>query len=120
MSVVDPPTYGAERPSYKRLPSQTLGPEHTKKQAVAFYGDDKARTAVDKDRYAEDVGEGSAYQTSVPQPGYGVNAVAAVNQGGPQSAWMRRRSMSSPTLLRAFDWQSMGNAGDGAGAGVGR
>ncbi|KIO28373.1 hypothetical protein M407DRAFT_181883 [Tulasnella calospora MUT 4182] len=86
----------SSRPSYKRLSSTTLGPENTK----------KARD--DGDGATEGSDAPGTYHVSYPQPGYDSNAVAAA--GGAHNAWMRQRSMSSPSSMRPhFDWQSFGS-----------
>ncbi|KAG8995514.1 hypothetical protein FRB90_000167 [Tulasnella sp. 427] len=78
------------RPTYKRLPSTTLGPESSK----------KARDDGDVDVS----GSSDAYHISYPQPGYNNGT------GGAHGAWMRQRSMSSPSSMRPhFDWQSFGS-----------
>ncbi|KAG8928433.1 hypothetical protein FRC01_005958 [Tulasnella sp. 417] len=83
----------AARPSYKRLPSTTLGPENTKK-------------ARDDGADGEESDAPATYHVSYPQPGYDSNAAT----GSAHSAWMRQRSMSSPSSMRPhFDWQSFGS-----------
>ncbi|KAG9047046.1 hypothetical protein FS837_003183 [Tulasnella sp. UAMH 9824] len=89
-------TSTASRPTYKRLPSTTLGPENSKRARDGEDGADDGSDAV------------ATYHVSYPQPGYGSSAAAAA--GGAHNAWMRQRSMSSPSSLRPhFDWQSFGS-----------
>ncbi|KAG8935364.1 hypothetical protein FRC02_008169 [Tulasnella sp. 418] len=93
------------RPTYKRLPSTTLGPENTKitkTNSMRFPGDSEA----DDGDNAEHGGRGGL--VSYPQPGY---LGAAAGLGGAHGAWMRQRSLSSPTSLRSFEWQSLDAAG---------
>jgi len=100
----------ASRPTYKRLPSQTLGPEQSKKSKgrIAFPGEDSAlddngSTGSEDDRETNLRMDGH-YRVSYPQPGYtgGGNM-----SGGLQGSWMRQRSISSPTTARTFDWQPL-------------
>ncbi len=75
----------ASRPNYKRLPSQTLGPENVKRQR-------------DGDLDGEE-GDGSG-----PDDAYHVVPALSANH----TAWVRHRSASSPTSIRPnFEWQSL-------------
>ncbi|KAG8879903.1 hypothetical protein FRB97_001321, partial [Tulasnella sp. 331] len=117
-SLVDPVTTTnatvASRPSYKRLPSQTLGPEHSKKQAIAMTTAYAEEDDMENDSYNDDRGP-FRMPTSVAQPGYGINSVIGMSGGGAHAAWQRQRSLSSPTTMRTFDWQSIGSTAAGAG-----
>ncbi|KAG9005868.1 hypothetical protein FRB93_009266 [Tulasnella sp. JGI-2019a] len=126
VSLADPITMSSamstgvtSRPAYKRLPSQTLGPEHSKKQAMNSSYTEGDWTNVDGSNEASDPyhdGRGPfrmMVATSTTQPGYGVNSASGISGGGAQGAWQRQRSMSSPTTMRTFDWQTTGAAAGG-------
>jgi len=109
-SMAEPPAAAGSsptsRPSYKRLPSQTLGPENSKKQ---HFGEASPPPNGD-----------GGERVSMPEPGYG--ATGGGGGGGPVT-WTRQRSLSSPSSLRTFDWQSIAPVAApaaGGNAGVGR
>lgn len=97
MSIASNESSSSGRPSYKRLPSQTLGPENSKRSR---------ESAVDDDDADGSGGSDGGYHVSYPQPGY---VAGGSGNGGVHGAWMRQRSLSSPTGMRpSFDWQSLG------------
>ncbi|KAG8896428.1 hypothetical protein FRB99_008893 [Tulasnella sp. 403] len=93
--------FAAIRPGYKRLPSQTLGPEHSKKARDGMDTDGDSSDGGSKSGGATPLSADAGYQVSYPQPGYYPNGVSAA-----QGTWMRQRSISTPVGLRPnFEWK---------------